>query len=73
MQTRLGSLTEIFTNVFVGLIISLFLNATVFPWFGWVITMKQNLTLVAIYTVVAIIRSYFMRRLFNYISIRFRF
>lgn len=73
MQTRLGSLTETFTNVFVGLIISLVLNATIFPWFGWVITMQQNLSIAAIYTVVSIIRSYFMRRLFNYISIRFRF
>lgn len=73
MQTRLGSLTETITNVFVGLIISLVLNATIFPWFGWVITMQQNLSIAAIYTVVSIIRSYFMRRLFNFISIRFRF
>jgi hypothetical protein len=73
MQTRLGSLTETITNVFVGLIISLVLNATIFPLFGWVITMSQNLSIAAIYTVVSIIRSYFMRRIFNYISIRFRF
>jgi hypothetical protein len=69
----MGSLTETISNVVVGLIISLVLNATVFPWLGWAITMQQNLTLAAIYTVVSIIRSYFMRRLFNYISIRFRF
>ena len=73
MQTRLGSLTETLANVFAGLLISLILNASVFPLFGWAITIGQNLFIAIIYTVVSIIRSYFMRRLFNYISIRFHF
>lgn len=73
MQTKAGSLTEAITNVLVGLIISLALNAIIFPLFGWEITLAQNLSIAAIYTVVSIVRSYFMRRLFNCISVKYRF
>ncbi len=73
MQTKLGSLTETITNVVVGLLISLVLNASIFPLFGWIITLQQNLTIAAIYTVVSIIRSYFMRRIFNRISVKYHF
>jgi hypothetical protein len=73
MQSRRGSLIESLSNVFVGLLISFFLNAAIFPIFGWTITLSQNVSIATIYTIVSIVRSYFMRRFFNYISVRFGF
>lgn len=65
MQTRQQSLFEAVMNVVVGLGVSMALNFAVFPLFGWVISLQQNLMLGVIYTVVSIVRSYCLRRYFN--------
>ena len=71
MQTKRGSLIETFTNIGVGLIVSLVLNAFIFPWMGFNISTSQNITLTLIYTAVSIIRSYALRRTFNRISVKY--
>ena len=64
-QTRRQSLIEVVINIVVGFGINTALNFTVFPIFGWHISMKQNLALGVIYTIVSIARSYCLRRVFN--------
>jgi len=64
-QTRRQSLIEAVINIVVGFGINTALNFTVFPIFGWHITMKQNIALGVIYTIVSIARSYCLRRVFN--------
>jgi len=64
-QTRRQSLIEAVINIVVGFGINTVLNFTVFPIFGWHISMKQNLALGVIYTIVSIARSYCLRRVFN--------
>lgn len=64
-QTRRQSLFEAVINVVVGFSINMLLNFTVFPLFGWHISLQQNIALGVIYTVVSILRSYGLRRLFN--------
>ena len=71
MQTKRGSLIETISNIVVGLMVSLVVNATVFPWLGFHISSSQNITLTLIYTVISIVRSYILRRTFNRISIRY--
>jgi hypothetical protein len=65
MQTRKQSLFEAIINVVVGFSINMLLNFSVFPLFGWHISLAQNLGLGVIYTVVSIVRSYCLRRFFN--------
>jgi hypothetical protein len=65
MQTRRQSMFEAIINILVGFSINMVLNCSVFPLFGWHISLSQNLALGAIYTVVSIIRSYCLRRFFN--------
>lgn len=64
-QSRRHSMLEAMINVAVGMTINLMLNFAVFPVFGWEISLEQNIALGVIYTVVSIIRSYSLRRLFN--------
>jgi hypothetical protein len=64
-QSRRHSAYEAIINVAVGLTINLMLNFAVFPLFGWEISLEQNIALGVIYTVVSIVRSYTLRRLFN--------
>jgi uncharacterized membrane protein YgaE (UPF0421/DUF939 family) len=68
MQSRFGSIIETLTNVVVGLIISFVANLLIFPLFGWEISTSQNIILVIFYTVISIVRSYALRRIFNKIK-----
>lgn len=64
-QSRKGSAFESITNVVVGLCVSFVVNAVVYPLFGWHINGAVNIELCAIYTVVSLVRSYALRRMFN--------
>jgi hypothetical protein len=64
-QTKLGSLIEAFINIVIGFGINFTANMTIFPLFGWSISVEQNIALGACYTVISLVRSYVIRRWFN--------
>lgn len=64
-QRRWHSVIESWTNVVVGLAITLTANAVLFPLFGWQINAHQNLALGGLYTLISLARSYLLRRAFN--------
>ena len=65
MQSRRLSLIEAFTNVAVGLLVAYATQVVVFPLFGFHATPGQHAAITAIFTVVSLIRSYFLRRCFE--------
>lgn len=65
MQTRLMSLIESVTNVLVGYLVALATQWLVFPLFGVNLSLGDNLLIGLAFTVVSIIRSYALRRVFN--------
>ncbi len=67
-QSRAHSFLEAWANIAVGYGISMTANALLFPLFGWAISLEQNLLLGVIYTVISLVRSYALRRLFNRIK-----
>lgn len=72
MQTRRGSIIETFTNIVVGLMVSIVANAAVAPLIlDHAITGVQNIKLTFFYTIISMVRSYALRRSFNKISIRY--
>jgi hypothetical protein len=64
-QSRRGSFIEACVNVLIGYTIALISQLLVFPLFGWNPPLTTNLAIGAIFTVVSLIRSYVVRRLFN--------
>lgn len=64
-QTRLVSLIEALINVLIGFVINFTANMTLFPLFGWEISVAQNIGLGICYTAISIARSYTIRRWFN--------
>lgn len=64
-QTRLGSLVEVTTNIAIGYFVALATQLTVFPMFGMTLSLGDNVAIGAIFTVVSIVRSYVVRRVFN--------
>jgi len=64
------SFAEALTNVAVGYGIAVATQIAVFPMFGLHASLSDNLLMGAIFTVVSIVRSYSLRRLFEEIRVR---
>jgi len=65
MQSRVTSLVEAVANVVVGYGVAVATQMIVFPRFGLHATIDQNLGIGLIFTIVSLIRSYTLRRVFN--------
>lgn len=65
-QSRIDSLMEALTNVFIGFTINFAANWLILPWFfGIEANLVSFAWLGVIYTVISIARSYIIRRAFN--------
>lgn len=64
-QSRRMSLVEAFTNVVIGYVLAVATQMMVFPLFGLHTSLSNDLAIGAVFTVVSIIRSYVLRRLFE--------
>lgn len=64
-QSKLMSLVEAITNTLVGLALAFAVNAALMYWTGVTATAMQNFLIVAGHTVVSVLRSYVIRRMFN--------
>lgn len=65
-QTRRESAIEAIVNIIVGYTVNVMANFAIFPLFGWAITLEQNLLMGVFYTVVSFVRSYALRRFYNW-------
>ena len=65
-QSRKGSLLEAFINVLLGYGVAVASQIVIFPLFGVNISITENMAIGGFFTVVSIVRSYALRRLFNW-------
>ena len=68
-QTRLGSITEAVVNVLIGYWVAIAAQTLIFPLFGVHLLARDHLLIGALFTVVSIVRSYALRRVFNRVKI----
>lgn len=66
-QSRLGSFVEAGANVAIGYTIAVTAQMAIFPLFGVHIAHSQHLIMGLLFTVVSLLRSYSLRRVFNYL------
>lgn len=64
-QSRTLSLIEAVTNVVVGYTLGVATQILVFPMFGWQPNLQANLYIALIFSLVSLVRSYLLRRLFG--------
>jgi len=64
-QTKKQSIIEVIANTLVGFIISVIVSVFLFPMMGIPVTFGENLGITLIFTVISLIRSFVMRRIFN--------
>jgi cytochrome b subunit of formate dehydrogenase len=67
-QSPLTSLVEASTNVVIGYLLALATQRLLFPMFGIVTTIGEDIVIAAIFALTSLIRSYALRRLFQFIE-----
>lgn len=65
MQSRLGSFIETVVNMIIGFVVALISQLLIFPRYGIAVDMSANVEITAWFTVVSLVRTYFVRRWFN--------
>ena len=68
MQTKKYSAIESIVNVLIGYLVAVGSQMVIFPMFNIHIPTHQNFTMGLWFTLVSVIRSYILRRIFNKIN-----
>ena len=66
MQTKRRSFIEAVTNVLIGYLVAVISNLIVLPLFGYQVSLFDGFAIGVVFTVISLIRSYVIRRVFNY-------
>ena len=66
MQTKTQSLIESVINILIGYLVALASQLVIFPWFGINVPLTDNLLIGFWFTAISLIRSYAVRRYFNW-------
>ena len=69
-QSRRLSLLESLANVLVGYGVAVITQILVFPLFGLVTCVRDNLAIGAVFTIVSLLRGYLLRRVFEGLRVR---
>lgn len=65
MQSKRMSAAETITSTVIGLIVSFASNTFIFYVLGISVPLRQNIIMIAFFTLVSVVRGYCVRRLFN--------
>lgn len=68
MQSRKHSAIESLVNVLIGYLVAVGSQVAIFPFFAIHIPMHQNFIIGLWFTLISIVRSYILRRVFNKIG-----
>jgi presenilin-like A22 family membrane protease len=71
-QSRLMSAAEAVTNVLIGYLVAVTANWLVLPLFGFAVGVGDSAAIGLVFTCVAVIRGFALRRLFEAIRVRSR-
>jgi len=66
-QSKFHSKVEVCVSVAIGYVIAILAQIVIWPWFDIEVTLLQNMHMALFFTVVGLIRSYWVRRLFNHL------
>lgn len=69
-QSRRASVIEAVVNVLIGYWVAVAAQAAIFPLFGFSASTSQHMAIAGLFTVVSLVRSYLLRRVFNWFTRR---
>lgn len=65
MQSKRNSAFEAIANVVIGYLVSVLANVLILPLFGYNVTIGDSFAIGLAFTLVSLVRSYVLRRVFN--------
>jgi hypothetical protein len=65
-QTRFQSMVEAWANVLIGWLVAVTSQVLIFPLFGIQVPLSTNIKISIFFTAISIIRSYSLRRFYNW-------
>jgi hypothetical protein len=68
MQKRKHSLIESISNTMIGFLVSLGIQLVIYPVMDIPVRFDQNLIITSVFTIASILRGYFVRRMFNFLT-----
>jgi len=68
MQSKRNSAFEAIANVAIGYLVSVAANIFVLPAFGYDVTVADSFAIGVAFTIISLLRSYVLRRVFNKIT-----
>jgi hypothetical protein len=68
MQSKRNSAIEAVANVLIGYLVSVAANVLILPMFGYKVTIADSFAIGLAFTLVSLVRSYVLRRIFNRIE-----
>ncbi len=71
MQSKKRSLVEACTNIVVGFTLSVIANYYVLTWYAMPVTWGNMSILAAVMTFMSLVRSYWLRRLYNWYDVKY--
>jgi len=69
MQSKLDSLLESLTNITIGFTVATISNFIVLPMFGYDVTAGDSILIAIVFTIISLVRSYIIRRVFNKLKV----
>ena len=69
-QSKRGSLTETVVSTAIGYTVAVLTQVAIFPLFDLHVSATDNLLIAAVFTVISLVRGYWVRRLFNWLHIQ---
>lgn len=70
MQSRKHSFLEACLGTLIGYIIALLGQALIFPLFGIYTSVQEDMLIAGLFTGISLLRSYFVRRFFNFLHVK---
>jgi hypothetical protein len=70
MQSKRGSVIETVTGTVIGYSVAVITQIVIFPLFDLHVSAGENLTIAAVFTIISLVRGYWVRRLFNWLHLK---
>jgi hypothetical protein len=67
-QSKKMSLFETLASTAIGYVVAVAAQSVIFPMFGLVVSLQDNMLIGVFFTVVSVVRGYAVRRMFNYLG-----
>ena len=69
-QSKRGSVIETAVGTAIGYSVAVCTQIVIFPLFDLHVSASENLTIAAVFTIISLVRGYWVRRLFNWLHLK---